>query len=115
MVVGLYLCLVIVYEGCFIGDCMLFNWLCLCCCVEIGYLLGWVVWGKGLMIEVLMVLIDFGFGLVMVLNCIEVDIDLCNIGLVKVLECFGFMCEGFLWECWIVVGEVFDSVFYGLL
>lgn len=91
MVVGMQFKLVIcdsVY-GLLLGICVVFVIDVVFGCVEIGYNLVLQVQGKGYMCEVLMWLVIYLFD-----ECglcwFEVEIDLCNVVLVMVLEWIGF-------------------------
>ncbi len=81
---------------------------------EIGYALGRAEWGKGYMNEALTALIEFAFG-AMDLRRLEADTDPRNAPSIRALERLGFLREGLLRERWIVVGEVCDTAFLGLL
>jgi RimJ/RimL family protein N-acetyltransferase len=81
---------------------------------EVGYTLGRAHWGKGLMGEALVLLLDFAFGELR-LRRIEADVDPLNAASVRTLERLGFQREGLLRERWFVGGVPQDSYFYGLL
>lgn len=97
-----------------VGECLLFNFVPTCRRAEIGYALGHAAWGRGLMHEALVALIDFGFAQLH-LNRIEADIDPRNAASAKTLERLHFVHEGHLRERWIVQGEISDTALYGLL
>jgi RimJ/RimL family protein N-acetyltransferase len=83
---------------------------------ELGYLLERDFWGRGLMGEALLPVLQFAFddrGLG--LHRLEADTDPRNAGSVKLLERLGFRLEGLLRERWCVAGEFSDSAMYGLL
>jgi ribosomal-protein-alanine N-acetyltransferase len=82
--------------------------------LEIGYAMNRSFWGKGLMNEALIALINYGFD-TMNLRRIEADVDPRNGPSIRTLERLGFQREGFLRERWHVEGEIQDAYFYGLL
>jgi ribosomal-protein-alanine N-acetyltransferase len=82
--------------------------------VEIGYAMNRSFWGKGLMNEALIAMINYGFNS-MSLRRIEADVDPRNDASIRTLERLGFRREGFLRERWHVEGEIQDAYFYGLL
>ena len=81
---------------------------------EIGFVLGREHWGHGFMTEGLIALIDFSFA-ELGLRRLEADVDPENAPSIALLERLGFEYEGFMRERWLVAGEVYDSLFYGLL
>ncbi len=81
---------------------------------EIGYLLSPSHWGRGLMTEALMAVIDWGFDS-FGLHRVEADVDPRNQASLRLLERLGFVREGLLRERWIVAGEISDTAFLGLL
>lgn len=81
---------------------------------EVGYALNRAHWGKGYMNEALAALLEFAF-VELDLHRLEADVDPCNTASTGALERLGFQREGLLRERWIVGGEIFDSVMYGLL
>jgi RimJ/RimL family protein N-acetyltransferase len=81
---------------------------------ELGYTLARTHWGKGLMHEALVALVDHAFS-ALDLNRLEADIDPRNLASARSLERLGFRHEGLMRERWIVNGEVSDTGFYGLL
>lgn len=81
---------------------------------EIGFALGREHWGKGIMTEALIALLDHGFG-PMNLHRVEADVDPRNVPSIRTMERLGFQREGYLRERWLVHDEKQDSVFYGLL
>jgi RimJ/RimL family protein N-acetyltransferase len=97
-----------------VGECSLFNLVGESRRAEIGYTLGFDVWGNGYMNEALVCLLEFGFS-GLSLNRVEADIDPRNRASAKSLERLGFKEEGRLRERWIVNGEVSDTAYYGLL
>jgi ribosomal-protein-alanine N-acetyltransferase len=101
-------------SGSLIGECSLFNLVEQCRRAELGYSMAAEAWGKGLMNEALVSLLEFGFSQ-LALNRVEADIDPRNTASAKSLERVGFRKEGHLRERWIVAGEVSDSDLYGLL
>ena len=101
-------------DGRLIGLCTLFAFYLPSRRCEIGYILARDSWGQGCMHEALLVLLDYGFGM-LGLNRIEADIDPRNTGSQRTLNRLGFQREGLLRERWIVAGEVSDTALHGLL
>lgn len=101
-------------DGRLIGLCTLFAFYLPSRRCEIGYILARDCWGQGCMHEALLVLLDYGFGM-LGLNRIEADIDPRNAGSQRTLNRLGFQREGLLRERWIVSGEVSDTALHGLL
>jgi RimJ/RimL family protein N-acetyltransferase len=81
---------------------------------EIGYALARAWWGRGVMHEALVALLDWAFD-ALALNRLEADIDPANHASARSLERLGFTREGVLRERWIVDGQVSDTALYGLL
>ncbi len=81
---------------------------------EIGFALSRKVWGRGLMIDALTLLLDFSFN-ELGLRRMEADVDPENVASIGLLERLGFQREGYLRERWCVGGKVTDSVILGLL
>ncbi len=81
---------------------------------EVGYVLAHEHWGRGVMVEALAAVLDWGFG-DFGLHRVEADADPRNAGSCRLLERLGFTREGLLRERWIVAGEISDTAFYGLL
>lgn len=81
---------------------------------EIGFALAKEHWGQGWMTDGLTAFIEFAFS-GLGLRRLEADVDPDNRASLALLERLGFRREGYLRERWIVGGEVFDSVFLGLL
>jgi [ribosomal protein S5]-alanine N-acetyltransferase len=81
---------------------------------EIGFALGREWWGKGLMRDGLVTLLDFAFG-ELGLRRIEADVDPRNRLSAELLERLGFKREGTMRERWNVGGELQDAAMYGLL
>ena len=81
---------------------------------EIGFALSRAVWGRGLMIDALTLLLDFSFS-DLGLRRMEADVDPENVASIGLLERLGFQREGYLRERWCVGGKVTDSVILGLL
>jgi RimJ/RimL family protein N-acetyltransferase len=81
---------------------------------EIGYMLGREHWGRGLMHEALVALVDHAFS-GLDLNRLEAGVDPRNVASARSLGRLGFHHEGLMRERWIVNGEVSDTAFYGLL
>jgi [ribosomal protein S5]-alanine N-acetyltransferase len=81
---------------------------------EIGFALGRQWWGRGLMRDGLVTLLDFAFG-ELGLRRIEADVDPRNRLSAELLERLGFKREGTMRERWNVGGELQDAAIYGLL
>ena len=81
---------------------------------EIGFGISKDYWGQGIVYELGVALIRYGFENLN-LNRIEAEIDPDNIGSGKVLEKLGFIKEGYFHERWIIDGKKSDSEFYGLI
>lgn len=97
-----------------VGNCTLRSLHWQCRRGEVGYALGRAHWGKGYMGEALEALLRFAF-VDLDLHRLEADIDPRNAASTGAVERLGFQREGLLRERWIVGGEIFDSVVYGLL
>lgn len=102
------------YEGEVIGTATLHSIVWESLRAELGYMLASENQGKGLMHEALVALVSYGFG-EMGLNRLEADIDPRNLASRKSLERLGFQREGYMPERWVVLGEVTDTEFFGLL
>lgn len=81
---------------------------------EVGYALGRVYWGQGLMSEALGALFDYAFT-TLGLHRLEADVDPRNAPSLRILERLGFQREGMLRERWLVGEETQDSLLLGLL
>lgn len=81
---------------------------------ELGFALARAEWGRGLMAEMLPILVDFAFG-PLALHRLEADVDPRNASSLRALERLGFRKEGYLRERYHVGGETQDSVLLGLL
>lgn len=81
---------------------------------ELGYLLARAEWGRGLMQEALVAVIDYGIT-TLGLRRFEADIDPRNLRSARRLEHLGFTEEGYLRERWVVDGITSDTALYGLL
>lgn len=97
-----------------VGTCTLFHLNRNCRRAEIGYALGSLHWGQGLMHGALQTLLTYAFD-ELALNRIEADIDPRNAASARVLQRLGFVKEGHLRERWVVDGAVSDTDLYGLL
>ncbi|MBX3050958.1 MAG: GNAT family N-acetyltransferase [Caldilineaceae bacterium] len=101
-------------DGALLGTCSLFSFNRPSRRCEIGYALGRPYWGQGYMGEALQALVAYAFD-TLDLNRLEADIDPRNNASARTLERLGFQKEGFMPERWIVVDEVSDTQWYGLL
>ena len=81
---------------------------------EVGIALGSKSWGHGFGSEALGILFDFAFN-ALDLHRLEADVDPNNARSVAMFERLGFQREGYLRERWHLLGEIQDSVWFGLL
>ena len=81
---------------------------------EIGYGLARAHWGRGLMHEALVAVVDHAFG-PLGLRRLEADTDPRNAASNRALERLGFTREGVLRERWKVGDEISDTFLFGLL
>ncbi len=81
---------------------------------EIGYALHPDFWRKGLMKEVLLKVIDFGFS-AMGLHSIDANINPGNEASGAILESFGFVKEAHFKEDFFFRGQFLDTIIYSLL
>ena len=101
-------------TGRVIGACLLFHHDEPSARAEVGYVLGRVHWGAGLMQEAMRSLIGFAFG-ALGLRRLEAVIDPRNAASNRLIERLGFTPEGRQRERWYVKGEFCDAGLYGLL
>ncbi len=81
---------------------------------EIGYQLSPQEWGKGIMKEALLKVIEYGFNS-MKLHSIEANIHPGNTASAGLLEACGFVREGYFRESYHHNGKFSDSAIYSLL
>lgn len=81
---------------------------------EVGYQLSPAEWGKGIMKEALLKVIDYGFK-TMNLHSIEANIHPGNLASARLLESCGFMKEGYFRESYFHNGKYSDAAIYSLL
>jgi len=81
---------------------------------EIGYMLHPDYWGKGLMLEALNAVIDFGFNNIK-LHSIEAHINPSNAASAGILLKTGFVQEAYFKEDYFFRGKFSDTVIYSLL
>jgi [ribosomal protein S5]-alanine N-acetyltransferase len=81
---------------------------------EVGYMLHHDLWGRGIMKEALLAIIDFGFSSIK-LHSIEASINPGNAASAKLLESTGFVKEAYFKEDYFFKGEFLDTVIYSLL
>lgn len=81
---------------------------------EIGYQLTPAEWGKGIMKEALLKVIEYGFK-TMKLHSIEANIHPGNIASAGLLESCGFIKEGYFRESYHHNGRFSDAAIYSLL
>ena len=97
-----------------IGTCGYHNWVKGYCRAEIGYELSSTYWQKGIMIEALRHVINFGFT-EMNLNRIQALVFPDNIASLELLKKIGFKQEGLLKEYAFFRGEFKDLIIVSLL
>lgn len=97
-----------------IGTCLLFRYEASSARAELGYVLGRKYWGRGLMREALVALINCAFG-DYGLRRLEAEVDPLNQASRRLLEGLGFTREGLLRKRWIDKGIAHDTIIYGLL
>lgn len=83
-------------------------------CLELGYWLGEMHWGKGIATEAVRLVVDYGFN-VLHANRIEARVYGWNPASARVLEKCGFQLEGRLRRRMLKQGERTDQLIYGLL
>jgi len=81
---------------------------------EIGYVLHPEYWGKGIMKEALLKVLEYGFN-EMKLHSIEARLDEKNIASEAILKATGFTKEGFLKEDFFFEGSFSNTVIYSRL
>lgn len=97
-----------------IGTCLLFRYEETSARAELGYVLGRKHWGRGIMREALVALIDCAFG-GYGLRRLEAEVDPLNTASVLLLDSLGFTREGLLRRRWVDKGVAHDTIIYGLL
>ena len=97
-----------------IGTCLLFRYEESSARAELGYVLGRNFWGRGIMREALVALINCAFG-AYALRRLEAEVDPLNLASSLLLEGLGFTREGLLRKRWIDKGVAHDTIIYGLL
>lgn len=81
---------------------------------EIGYTLHPSWQGKGIMLEALKTVVDYGLN-TMKLHSVEANVNPENIASIKLLERAGFVREAYFKENFFYDGRFLDSVIYSLL
>lgn len=81
---------------------------------EIGYALHPDFWGKGIMKEAILTVIDYGFS-VMKLHSIDANINPGNMRSAAILESVGFVREAYFKEDFYFNGKFLDTAIYSLL
>lgn len=81
---------------------------------EVGYQLSPEEWGKGIMKEALLTVIDYGFKTIK-LHSIEANIHPDNIASAALLNACGFIREGYFRESYHHNGNFSDSAIYSLV
>ncbi len=97
-----------------VGTCLLFRRDDGSARAELGYALGRVHWGRGVMREALCALLGSAFAS-MGLRRIEAEIDPRNVASARLIQRLGFTKEGLLRQRWVTKGESKDVEIYGLL
>jgi [ribosomal protein S5]-alanine N-acetyltransferase len=82
--------------------------------IELGYSLLRSYWGRGIAIEAIRAVLQYGFE-VMNAHSVEADVDPRNTASVKVLERSGLVFEGCLRESCFWEGEFSDTAVYSML
>jgi ribosomal-protein-alanine N-acetyltransferase len=100
--------------GQLLGSCGLFKWNRNWRSSALGYELARSAWGKGLMQEALVAVLDWGFEN-MALNRIEAQVHPQNTASIKRLEALGFIREGLLRQAGFWLGAHHDLAQYSLL
>jgi len=101
-------------TGAFVGYCLIFKLDRINCRAELGYALKPEYWGKGIAIEVIKKLLEFGFK-EMRLHSIEANINTGNSRSRKVLERSGFKKEAHFRENYFYNGKFLDSEIYCII
>ena len=81
---------------------------------EVGYVLGWRHWGKGLIKETLAAFVPFAFE-TLKLKRLEAELDPRNLASAKALVRVGFSHEGCRRSNYFSKGEITDTGLYGML
>ena len=97
-----------------IGTCLLFRYEESSARAELGYVLGRSYWGRGIMREALVAVINCAFG-AYGLRRLEAEVDPLNQASSRLLESLGFTREGQLRKRWVDKGVAHDTIIYGLL
>lgn len=97
-----------------IGTCLLFRHEESSARAELGYVLGRSHWGRGVMREALVAVIDCAFGPYN-LRRLEAEVDPLNKASRRLLESLGFIPEGQLRKRWVDKGVPHDTIIHGLL
>jgi [ribosomal protein S5]-alanine N-acetyltransferase len=97
-----------------IGTCLLFRYEESSSRAELGYVLGRTYWGRGIMREALVAVINCAFG-AYGLRRLEAEVDPLNQASSRLLEGLGFVREGQLRQRWVDKGLAHDTIIYGLL
>ena len=95
-----------------IGTCLLFRYEESSARAELGYVLGRSHWGRGIMREALVAVIDCAFG-AYGLRRLEAEVNPLNQASSRLLESLGFAREGQFRKRWIDKGVAHDTIIYG--
>jgi RimJ/RimL family protein N-acetyltransferase len=101
-------------SGLAVGTCLLFRYEESSARAELGYVLGRRYWGRGLMREALVAVINCAFG-AYELRRLEAEVDPLNLASSRLVERLGFAREGRLRKRWVDKGAAHDTIIYGLL
>ena len=97
-----------------IGACLLFQYDAGSARAELGYVLGRPWWGRGLMREALVGLLECAYT-TLALRRVEAEVDPRNLASGALLRSLGFTAEGILRGRWVTKGRVCDVESFGLL
>ncbi|MEO8281548.1 MAG: GNAT family N-acetyltransferase, partial [Ideonella sp.] len=111
---GQQLAMVLRDSGKVIGTVLLFRYEEPSARIELGYVLGRLHWGSGVMFEALNAVCSHVFS-AMAIRRIEAQVNPDNLASNRLLHRLGFNCEGTLRQRWVNQGQAVDTNFYGLL
>ena len=102
------------HDGKVIGTLLLFRFEEGSARVELGYVLGRVYWGQGLMTEAVEAICAHVFS-ALGMRRIEAEVNPVNTASDALLRKVGFTLEGTLRKRWVAKGEAYDTNVYGYL
>ncbi|KAJ4744769.1 Acyl-CoA N-acyltransferases (NAT) superfamily protein [Rhynchospora pubera] len=85
------------------------------CCAELGYVLAWQYWGRGITTKAVKLVLGTIFGDMEGVERLEALVLVQNVGSQKVLEKAGFTKEGILKKYLIHKGKISDIVMYSFI